>query len=214
MADANLPVTDAAEKAYAAAAEATAGPKSAEPAIALPKLKGKPVPQPKSAPGAKPTATPKETIMAKTTDFAADFTGKLQDAFVQAQDKAQTVAKDVYAKGSAAASEAGTFAKGNVEAAVESGKILAEGVKDIGADYVAEGKKAFEVMTADVKKFAAAKSPTEFFALQSEVLRRNLDSLVAFGTKNGEATAKLAGEAFAPISARFTAALDKVSKAA
>jgi hypothetical protein len=37
------------------------------------------------------------------------------------------------------------FAKGNVEAVVESGKILAEGLQDMGTNLVAEGRSAFEI---------------------------------------------------------------------
>lgn len=149
----------------------------------------------------------KEKIMAKTTK---DFTAAVSSAFSDLKEKA----KSAYEKGTAAAGEATEFAKGNVEAVVESGKIFAEGAKVLGADMVAESKSAFETMTADVKEMAAIKSPADFFKFQSELMRRNFDAAVATGSKNTEALLKLTNDAFAPISTRVSLAVEKVSKAA
>ena len=123
-------------------------------------------------------------------------------------------AKAAYAKGVEVAGEVGTFTKGNVDAIVESGKILASGVKEIGTDYVTETKSAFETVSADMKKLAAVKSPTEFFQLQGEIARRNFDAAIALGSKNTEKLVKLSNESFAPISNRISVAADKISKAA
>ncbi|MFC4254432.1 TIGR01841 family phasin [Altererythrobacter xixiisoli] len=126
----------------------------------------------------------------------------------------QTRAKAAYEKGTEAVGEATEFAKGNVEALVESGKILAGGVQDLGKSYVEEAKSAYETMTIDLKEMAAVKSPTELFQLQSKILRRNFDSLVATSSKNSEALVKLAGDAFAPISGRVNVAAEKLTKTA
>lgn len=123
-------------------------------------------------------------------------------------------AKAAYEKGSSIVGEAGEFTKGNVEAVVESGKILASGVQALGREYVEESKSAFETATADMKKIAAIKSPTEFFQLQAEIARRNFDSAIAFGSKSSEKFVKLSNEAFAPISTRVSLAVEKISKAA
>ncbi len=149
----------------------------------------------------------KDTIMATKSK---DFVGGLKDVVANVQDKA----KAAYAKGTAAVSDAGEFAKGNAEAMVESSKILASGLQEMGTTYVSESKSAFETMTADVKAFAAVKSPTDFFKLQSEFLRRNFDSAMATGSKNSEAAIKLANDAFAPISGRVNLAMEKAKQAA
>lgn len=175
------------------AAKKTA-PKMAKPAAKLPIA-------------AKPIA--KEKIMTKTTK-TADFTAKIKGAFAEVQTKAKTA----YAKGSAAVGEATEFTKGNVEAVVASGKIVTEGMKAIGTDYVAESKKAYETVTADAKALAAVKSPTEFFEMQTAFLKRNFDSAIALTSKNTETAMKLAGDAFAPISSRVALAVEKVKKAA
>ena len=152
----------------------------------------------------------KDTIMTKTKATTEDFTAKIKDVVADAQGRAKTA----FDKTSAFASDYGDFTKGNVEALVESGKILAAGLQDMGKSYVAEGKSAVETMTADVKELAAVKSPTDFFKLQGELLRRNFDAAVAATSKNSEAAVKLAGDVFAPISTRVSLAVEKVKKAA
>ena len=157
----------------------------------------------------KPTITQlKEKIMAtaKTADFAkpfADAVGELQ---------AKT--KEAYEKGTAYAGEMTEFAKGNVEALVESGKVLSAGAQDLGKAYVGDAKAAYETLTADMKEMAAVKSPTELFQLQGKIARRNFESMVAYSSKTGDAVMKLYSEAFAPLSGRVSLAAEKISKAA
>lgn len=158
----------------------------------------------------KAPASFKDTIMAKTQNIAEDFTAKIQDAVADAQDRAKVAIE----KGNEFASEGAEFAKGNVEALVESTKILAAGLQDMGKAYVAEGKSAIETMTADVKELAAVKSPADFFKLQGEILRRNFDAAIASGSKNSEKVVKLANDAFAPIQDRVSLAIEKVKQAA
>jgi hypothetical protein len=150
----------------------------------------------------------KDKIMAtaKTTDYAlpmADMVGELQ-----------TKAKAAYEKGTVALTEATDFTKGNVEAMVESGKILAAGAQSLGKSYVEEAKSAYETMTADVKDMAAVKSPTELFQLQGKIARRNFDAFVSLSSKNTDAMLKLANDAFAPLTGRVTLAAEKLSKVA
>ena len=144
--------------------------------------------------------------MVKTPDFTKTFSDAMSEF--------QTRAKEAYEKSTEMAGEASEFAKGNVEAVVESGKILSSGVQDIGKSCIDEAKSAFETLTADMKEMAAIKSPTELFQLQGKLMRRNFDSLVAFGSKSSEAMVKLANESMAPLSSRMSLAADKVSKAA
>lgn len=227
----------AAEKAYAAAAaEVKAAPK-AKPApvakqVAAPKAApakktvakktivkkaaAKPAQPKKTAKAAAPKqaakAAPsfKETIMAKTKTATEDFTGKVKDAMTDAQDRA----KLAFEKGQALFGEAGEFTKANVEALVESGKVIAAGMQDMGKDYVAEAKTAFETVQADIKDLSAVKTPADFFKLQGEIMRRNFDAAVASGSKHSEKAVKIAGEAFAPIQNRVAKAIEMVKQAA
>ena len=151
----------------------------------------------------------KEKIMA-TTAKTTDYTKPVSDAVAEIQ----TRAKAAYEKGTETLSEATEFAKGNVEALVESGKIYAAGVQDLGKSYVEEAKSAYETLTADLKEIAAIKSPTELFQLQGKIARRNFDALVATTSKNTEAVMKLANDTFAPISGRVNLAAEKLAKVA
>jgi phasin family protein len=148
-----------------------------------------------------PTGAQKESIM----DMTSNYTNGIQDAFTEAQGKA----KEAFEKGSSMLGGAGEFARGNVEAVVESGKILASGLQEMGASFTAESRTAFETMTADLKELAAAKTPADFLKLQSEMIRKSFDSAVAYSSKNSEAVLKLATEAFAPITGRVSLAVEK-----
>jgi phasin family protein len=177
-----------------------------KPALKLPKL-------PKitaSIPASNIASNIKESIMSKTTSTVEAVTTKIKDAFTDAQDKA----KAAFEKSSASMTEVGAFAKGNVEALVESGKLISTGAQELGKGYVEEVKAGFETLTADVKELAAAKSPTDFFKLQGEIARRSLDTAVAQSSKNAEAMMKLVNEAFAPLSSRINLAVEKINKAA
>lgn len=212
-----------AEKAYAAAAADAPVAKKAAPAkqpaakkIAKPaapkKVAAKKIAKPaaKKAAKAAPLKSKDTTIMAKTQQAAEDFTAKVKDAVADLQERAKT-AMD---KSNAVFADAGEFTKGNVEALVESGKVLAAGLQDLGKVYVEDAKTGFETITADVKELAAVKSPADFFKLQGEILRRNFDTAMATGSKRSEALVKLANEAFAPVQNRVSIAVEKVKQAA
>jgi hypothetical protein len=139
-----------------------------------------------------------------TMDNSANFNG-----FKGAMSEAQAKAQAAFEKSSSMLSEAGDFAKGNVEAMIESTKILAEGVQSMGSTMVSESRTAFEAMTADAKELAAVKSPTDFFKLQNEMVRKNFDNVVAQSSKNTEALLKLMSDAFAPMTGRVSLAVEK-----
>ena len=190
----------------------------AKPAPAKPALTKAPQPKPVSAkplktktaskPAALKPASIKDTKIMATTN--TEITTKIQDAVKDAAAKAKTFAE----KGQAGLGEVGAFAKGNVEAMVESTKILAGGIQEMGKGYVAEAKTAFETMTADAKDLASAKSPTEFMEKQTAIMKKNFDAAVAKSSKSSEAMLKLVNEAFQPLSTRMSLAMEKMKKAA
>ncbi len=167
-------------------------------------------------PAAKTKDTPtiaqlKDKIMATAKSAkTTDFTKTVKETAAEAQ----TRAKAVYNKGTELTSEVVDFQKGNLEAVVESGKVLASGMQDLGRVYIQDAKLAAETVTADVKKMASIKSPTELFQLQGEIARRNFDVAVERSSRNVEAMMKLANEAFAPLSNRASLAAERIKKAA
>lgn len=228
-ADAEAPKTPAPGKLdRAAAAERGPAPNKKKKAAAkkAPARKAKTKParkapaKPRSAakakkPAAAKVSTPKPTISElkdkiMATANTTDFTKTVKEAAADVQ----TRAKAAYDKAQAYAGEMTEFHKGNFEAFVESGKIVATGVQDIARGEVEAAKGAFETATADLKALAAVKSPTELFKLQGEIARRNFDAAVARFSQNAEVSMKLAGDAFAPLSSRMSLAAEKISKAA
>ncbi|MCB2076183.1 MAG: phasin family protein [Novosphingobium sp.] len=173
-------------------------------------------PPAKPAPAKKPATSIAAKIpsVSQIKEKTMSKTSELSEGLHKVMTGSQEKAKAAFEKGKAVFGEASEFTKGNVEAMVESGKIFASGVQTMGSDFVADSKEAMETMTSDVKELAAVKSPTDFVKTQTEIMRRNFDTAMAKGSKNSEAMLKLASDTFAPISARFSLAIEKVKKAA
>lgn len=194
------------------AVEPAVEPIAAPPAPAAPPVPAPPV---QAAP-AEPAPTQslkdlKDKIMDTTTTTApTDFTATMRDTAADMQ----TRAKAAYEKGTELTADVTAFHKGNFDAMVEAGKVLAAGMQELGRTSVEQARTAAETATADVKAMAAVSSPTELFQLQGEIARRNLDAIVAHTSKNAEAMMKLANDMFAPISTRASVAMERFNKAA
>lgn len=159
-----------------------------------------------------PTVTQlKEKIMANTNfDYTKQITESMTDAVAEMQARTQAA----YDKSTEAMGEMTDFAKGNVEAVVETGKVFAESMQGMGQTFADEAKLAYETATADIKDMASIKSPTELFQLQGKIMRRNFDAMIAAASKTTDATMKMANDVAAPLSARVNVAAEKMSKVA
>ena len=100
------------------------------------------------------------------------------------------------------------FGQENTEAVTMSSKIAAKAAETMGAEIAAFSKKAYEDSMAVAKDLTACKSPTEFFEKQTAFSKTSIEGFVAEATKLNEMYAAAAKEAFAPLNARFTAAID------
>lgn len=181
---------------------------AARPVKAAAKIAPKPVKT--AAVPAKAAARSNLPFIAQLKEIPMDVSNSIKEAVTGAQAKA----KEAFSKTSAAATEASDFAKGNVEAFVESGKILATGLQELGNTFLADSKTAFDTATADVKMLTSVKSPTDFFQIQTELLRRNIDHAVAYSSKTSESLLKLTNDVIAPLSGRVNLAVEKIKKAA
>ena len=169
----------------------------------------KKAPAKKAAPtNTNPVIKFKDTIMATAKN--TDFTTAAKEMAATAQERV----KSAYASAGEFAGEFGEFNKANLDAVVASGKIFFTGAQEMARENVETGKTVVETVTADAKKMVAVKSPTELFQLQGELVRRNFDAVVGYGSKRTEAWVKLYNDAFAPISNRVSVAAEKISKAA
>ena len=132
---------------------------------------------------------------------------KYQDIFADANERGQ----QFVAKSQKAAEELTDLAKANVEAIVEAGRIYAGGAKALGQDVIASGREGLEQASDAVKTLAEAKSPTEFFQIQSELVRSSFDRIVAESSKLTERVVKLAGEAVEPLQTRASLNAERIN---
>ena len=149
-----------------------------------------------------------------TYDFNQLFAGfqipgadKVQDIVAEANERGQQIA----AKSQKAAEELTELAKANVEAFVEASKIAVGGAKAIGQDVVASGREGIEQASDAVKTLAEAKSPAEFFQIQSDLARASFDRFVAETSKLTERVVKLAGEAAEPLQTRASLNAERIN---
>ena len=155
-----------------------------------------------------------EGIKTMTYDFNQLFAGfqlpgadKYQQLVAEAGERSQQIA----AKSQKAAEELSELAKANVEAFVEASRIYAGGAKALGQDVIASGRDGIEQASDAVKTLAEAKSPTEFFQIQSELARASFDRFVAESSKLTERVVKLAGEAVEPLQTRASLNAERIN---
>lgn len=100
------------------------------------------------------------------------------------------------------------FGQENVEAVTLSSKIAAKAAETMGAEIAAFSKKTYEDSMAVAKDLTTCKSVTEFIEKQTEFSKASIEGFVTEATKLNEMYAAAAKEAFAPLNARFTAAVE------
>lgn len=139
--------------------------------------------------------------------FQLPGTDKYQQIVTEAGERSQQLA----AKSQKAAEELSELAKANVEAIVEASRIYAGGAKALGQDVIASGRDGIERASDAVKTLAEAKSPAEFFQIQSELARASFDRFVAESSKLTERVVKLAGEAVEPLQTRASLNAERIN---
>jgi len=150
------------------------------------------------------------TAATAATDTAKPAAEKAQAMFNDVNERAKTA----FEKSAKIGEEFTDFAKGNVEALVASGRVAAKGAETLSQEAAEYGRKSLEQATAAFKSFAAVKSPTELFQLQSDYARTSFDSAVAEASRFSETFVKIAGEIFQPLSTRYAVAAEKIRSVA
>ena len=152
-----------------------------------------------------------ETVMATTIENVTQTaTGTTQAHFADMN----TRAKDAMEKSTKLFADMSGFTKGNVEALVESGKVVVSGLQSMAQDQAAFVRKQFEEATTAARTMASVKSPTEFVKLQGDYVRQQFDAMVQQGSRSTETMLKLAGEVVQPVANRVAVAVEKIKQAA
>ena len=102
--------------------------------------------------------------------------------------------------------------KGNVDALVKSGTVVAKGAEEAGKQVAAFTQSSLEKGVSNAKSMLAVKTIQELVELQNAYTKASLDALMSESTKLQELTVKVANEALAPLSARVNATVEVLSK--
>jgi phasin family protein len=198
-------------KAASAAPQPIVKSKAVAPAIKTPRPAKKAAAKPAAI---KLIAQKEPKIM---TDTFKSVEETLKKTTAEASEKATTVLKDVTArakaafeKGTEVTKEAVAFNKANVEALVEAGKVAYSGAQTATKDAVELTRKNWDANVAHGKALTAVKTPTDFFKMQGDFARAQMDAAVAQTSKSTEFTLKLFGEIMQPIQNRYAVAADQI----
>ena len=104
------------------------------------------------------------------------------------------------------------FNRDNVEAAVASSSAAAKGLETLNAEVTSYARKSFEDGVAVVKALSGAKSAKEWFDIQSSFVKTGYEGFISESTKVNEMAFRVANDVFAPISARVSDSLERISK--
>lgn len=104
------------------------------------------------------------------------------------------------------------FNRDNVEAAVASSSAAAKGLETLNAEVTSYARRSFEDGVAVVKALSGAKSAKEWFDIQSSFVKTGYEGFISESTKVNEMAFRVANDVFAPISARVSESLERISK--
>jgi phasin family protein len=107
-----------------------------------------------------------------------------------------------------------SFAKANFEAATESGRVLAAGVRDLTKHFVSTATASYEDAVATARDIAVAKSVKEAIDLQGTHAQASISKAVSEAKNFAEVSVKLTEQAIAPLTARMAVAVETFAKAA
>ncbi|WP_246057990.1 phasin family protein [Luteithermobacter gelatinilyticus] len=105
--------------------------------------------------------------------------------------------------------EAVAFNKENYEAAVAAGTAAVKAFETLNGEWLAASKKAVESNVEAMKNLFSAKTPAEFFEIQSGLMKERYDEIVAESTRLNEVVTKAGKEVAEPLKARYEAIAEK-----
>lgn len=162
---------------------------------------------PAAKPAAEPVVAKKPVVVAKevvVANIAAPASAETAPSNVkQGMEKAMKTAEEFVA-----------FSKGNVEAFVQSSQIWFTGVQDLSKHVAAAAQASMEEGISNFKALTTVKSLKDAIELQASFARSAMEKTVAESSKLTDASFKLTEQALAPLTARVTVAVEKLSKAA
>jgi hypothetical protein len=142
-----------------------------------------------------------ETGPAKT--HTALETSPLMDQMTQTSDSFHKTAEDAM-----------DFGRGNIEAFTKATQTYMAGLQDLSRQAFALYQGVGEQAVENARALSSVKSLREAAELNTSFMRSTLEKSMAETAKLNEAAFKLAEQSAAPLAARWTVALEKITKAA
>jgi phasin family protein len=156
-----------------------------------------------------------QTAQATARGFETTMSG-LKDGMTRAASgfaDTQAKVREGMEKAMKTAEELVAFGQGNFEAVVKSGQIWTAGVQDIGKQMAANAQASFDETMSTFKAMSSIKSLKDAFDLQASLARSTLEKTLTESGKLTDASVKLTEQTLAPLSARFSLAMEKFGKA-
>lgn len=158
--------------------------------------------------------TTAKTVEAATRAFEQTTT-LLKDEMTNATAGLEKVQADIkinMEKAMKTAEELVAFGQGNLEAFVKSGQIWAAGLQDLTKHVAATAQESFDESAASFKSLTATRSLREIVEIQTNLARAAMEKTMAESGKITDASVKLAEQVAAPLSARFSLAIETFGK--
>ena len=109
--------------------------------------------------------------------------------------------------------ELSSLAKGNVDAVVASGNIVAKGAEEVGQQVAAFTQASLQKQAEAGKALLGLTSFQDLMAFQSAFVKSSFENFVSEATRLQELSVKVTNEALAPINARVNANISVLTKA-
>ena len=165
---------------------------------------------------AQPTTKPLDDAAGQAKETYVGFVKAGQDQAAKNFEQTVSAAKEQVEKASAqflkGYEEIQNFSKGNVDALIASGTIVAKGAEDLGKEVAAYTQASFDKSVATSKAILTARSLKEVLELQNDYAKSSFDSFIEGTTRFQQLSIKLTSEAFAPLNARMNATVEKLSR--
>jgi hypothetical protein len=145
---------------------------------------------------------------AQAKQFMEDGAGQARAAMEKNMEQVTKTAEGFFK----AAEEAAEFGRGNIEAMTKAAQALAVGMQDIGKQVFAVQQALTDHAMESAKALAAVKSLKEAADIQAAFAKASMERSMSEAAKLQEATFKLAEQAYAPLTARMTLAVEKFGK--
>lgn len=104
--------------------------------------------------------------------------------------------------------------KANIDAVVQASTALTKGMESLSRQLMGIAQASMEANVASTKALFGAKTLRDFFDLQADFYRRNIDQVLSESAKVTETSVKVTNDALQPLQAQTNANVEKLFKPA